>query len=319
MRLRHPSGLALGLLALVALGCGNSEPAVNRVQPNVVDKALFSDGGAWYFLQTVIDSPYSAPYTFVGEQGTTEKIVWEIQEDYLIARRSYQHIAGADGEGISGANLAGAAIAMYKIEKHFDIRRTYNPVTGEEQNIVEENNYDRPWYEREFMRVDWSQNLITNNDFLLGAKLFDGIQMEPVAYFVPPGTGHPHEPKFIAPAEGEPVHYIDIVNKMFVRPTTAYIDGFGEIPTCFLNGSSHLDCAPGEITVRNSFLRVDPSRDYEPMEYTGDRMEAFGYFVTERLRRRRVRPLPLRQPPQPLAAEPPPRRGGQPDPLHRGH
>ncbi len=282
MRLRHPSGLALGLLALVALGCGNSEPAVNRVQPNVVDKALFSDGGAWYFLQTVIDSPYSAPYTFVGEQGTTEKIVWEIQEDYLIARRSYQHIAGADGEGISGANLAGAAIAMYKIEKHFDIRRTYNPVTGEEQNIVEENNYDRPWYEREFMRVDWSQNLITNNDFLLGAKLFDGIQMEPVAYFVPPGTGHPHEPKFIAPAEGEPVHYIDIVNKMFVRPTTAYIDGFGEIPTCFLNGSSHLDCAPGEITVRNSFLRVDPSRDYEPMEYTGDRMEAFGYFVTER-------------------------------------
>jgi hypothetical protein len=257
MRLRPLLVFALGL---AALGCGNAQPAVNRVQPNVVEKAIFNDGSDWYFLQTVIDSPYSAPYTFVGEQGETEKITWEIQEEYLIARRAYQHIAGADGEGIAGSNPTGAAIAMYKILKHFDIRRSYNPVTGEEQNIIEENDYDRPWYEREFMRVDWSENLITNNDFLLGAKLFDGIETESVAYFIPPGTGHPHEPKFVSPAEGEPIHYIDIVNKMFVRPTTAYIEGFGEIPTCFLNGSSHLDCAPGEITVRNSFLRVDPSR-----------------------------------------------------------
>lgn len=284
MRLRHLLVFALGL---VALGCGDTQPAVNRVQPNVVEKAIFNDGSAWYFLQTVIDSPYSAPYTFVGEQGETEKITWEIQEDYLIARRAYQHIAGADGEGIAGSNPTGAAIAMYKIVKHFDIRRSYNPVTGEEQNIIEENDYDRPWYDREFMRVDWSENLITNNDFLLGAKLFDGIQTESVSYFIPPGTGHPHEPKFVRePSASEDeegrIHYIDIVNKMFVRPTTAYIDGFGEIPTCFLNGSSHLDCAPGEITVRNSFLRVDPNRDYEPMEYTGDRMERFGYFVTER-------------------------------------
>ena len=40
-----------------------------------------SRGNEWYFLQTVIDAPYSASYTFVGEQGTTEKI--EFSENCL--------------------------------------------------------------------------------------------------------------------------------------------------------------------------------------------------------------------------------------------
>ena len=47
--------------------------------------------------------------------------------------------------------------AMFRIQSHFDIRRAYNPPTGEELNVVEENTIDRPWYEREYMRVDWSQ------------------------------------------------------------------------------------------------------------------------------------------------------------------
>src|SRR5262245_49772459 len=68
---------------------------------------------------------------------------------------------------------------------------------------------------------------------------------------------------------------------MFVRPGTVHIDGLGPVPSCFLLYRDHLDCAPGEITVRNSFLRAD-ERDYQPMVYTGDRMEKFGYFVTER-------------------------------------
>ena len=269
-----------GLLAVAALGCTQAQPAVNRVQPNVVDKDVFE--GEWYFLQTVIDTPYSASYTFVGEQGNTEKVMFDIQENFLVVRRAYEHIAGSEPDGLAGDTEAGAAIAMYAIDSHFDIRRSYNPLTGEEQNVIEENTSDRPWHQREYMRVDWSENLITNNDFLVAARLFDGIESEPVSYFVPQGTGHPHEPKFVADEDGGPVHYVDIVNKMFVRPTTINFPGFGEFPTCFLMDSGHLDCAPGEITVRNSFLKVDDSRDYEPMVYTGDRMERFGYFVAER-------------------------------------
>jgi len=267
-------------LALVLAACNQTQPAVNQVQPNALDKSVLTDS-EWYFLQTVIDAPYSASYTFVGEQGTTEKIEFEIQEDLLIVRRAYEHIAGSEPEGIAGSTEDGAAIAMYRIESHFDIRRGYNPVTGEENNVIMENTTDRPWYDRDYMRVDWSENLITNNDFLVFARLFDGIQSESVSYFVEPGLGHPHEPKFERDDSDE-VNYIDIVNKMFVKPTEVDLPGVGTIPTCFLITNGHLDCAPGEITVRNSFLRVDPSRDYEPQVYTGDRMERFGYFVTER-------------------------------------
>ena len=270
------------LAVTLAIGC-TQQPARNTVQKNVVDKRVFE--GEWYFLQTVIDAPYSAGYTFVGEQGSTEKVEFEIQEDYLIVRRAYEHIAGSEGEGIAGDTETGAAIAMYAIEKHFDIRRAYNPLTGEEQNIIEENDRDRPWDQRQYMRVDWSQNLITNNDFLVYARLFDGIESEPVSYFVETGVDDPHAPKFVRDDE-DSIHYIDIVNKMFIRPTTVNLEfSDGEqvnIPTCFLLDQAHLDCAPGEITVRNSFLKVDPARDYEPQVYTGDRMERFGYFVTER-------------------------------------
>ncbi|MEM9073482.1 MAG: zinc-dependent metalloprotease [Myxococcota bacterium] len=270
----------LGLFVLMAtVGC-ETQPTVIRVQRAIEKDVL--ENSEWYFLQTVIDTPYSAPYTFVGEQGSTEKIIWEIQEHLLIARRSYSHIAGSEPEGIAGDTETGAVVAMYEIEKHFDIRREYNPVTGEEQNVLIEDDRDRLWHQRDFMRVDWSTNLVTNNDFLVAAKLFDGIRTEAVSYFIEPNTDHPHEAKFVRETPEGPVHYIDIVNKMFVEPTTAFLEGFGEIPTCFLLSQGHLDCAPGEITVRNSFLRVDPSRDYEPMEYTGDRQDRFGYFVTER-------------------------------------
>ncbi len=279
--IRWMGPLALGALVTGVWGCNEAAPAVNRVQPNVVDKSAFD--GEWYFLQTVIDTPYSAGYTFVGEQGSLEKIVWEIQEDFLIARRSYEHIAGAEEEGIAGATERGAAVAMYRIESHFDIRREYNPVTGEEMNVIVENSYDRPWHERTFMRVDWSQNLITDNEFLVLAKLFDGIQMEPVSYYVQDlDADHPHRPKFLTREGEDEVYYMDVVNKMFVRPQSVHIEGFGDIPSCYLLYQSHMDCAPGEITVRNSFLKVDEARDYQPFEYTGDRMERFGYFVTER-------------------------------------
>ena len=46
---------------------------------------------------------------------------------------------------------------VFRIEKHFDIRRAYNPSTGEEYNVIEENAIDQPWYSRGYMRVDWSR------------------------------------------------------------------------------------------------------------------------------------------------------------------
>lgn len=272
-------------LALM-IGC-ESQPPVVRVQPNVTRKSDLV-GGEWYFLSTVVDTPYSTDFTFVGEQGQLERIEWEIQEQLLVARRSYESIAGADPAGVNGTtDTAGGVVAMYRITKHFDIRHDYNPVTGERLNVIVENDQDRPWYEREHMRVDWSQNLVQDPNFMMLSRYFNALQMEPVAWFVQ-DENDPNAPRFerLDPSDEEsPIGYMDITNKMFVRPTTTNIPGLGPIPACFilqvLDGNP-VDCAPGEITVRNSFLRVDPQHDYQPMLYTGDRMDRFGYFVTER-------------------------------------
>lgn len=270
--------VAMVMVGLSA-GCNEAADPVNRVQPNVMKKEMFV--GEWHYLQTVIDTPYSAGYTFVGEQGSLNKIEWEIQEDYLIARRAYEFIAGAEPEGLGEASEQNAPIAMYRIESHFDITRQYNPVTGEEQNVIYENTSDRPWHERDYMRVDWSQNLVTDSNFLVGAKIFNAISTEPAQYYVQ-DLEHPHAPKFEANENGE-VEYMDIVNKMIVKPESVYFEGYGAIPVCYLLYQSHLDCSPGEITVRNSFLKVnEDARDYSPQDYTGDRMEKFGYFNTER-------------------------------------
>lgn len=273
--------LLTALMAVIASpGCGDPRQPINQVQPGALEKSLFA--GEWYFQQTVIDTPYSAGFTFVGEQGRLERVRWEIQETFLLARRTYEWIDGAEPDGIGGeVGQQGSVVAAYRIQSHFDVRRQFNPVTGEELNVVSENATDRPWYERRFMRVDWSTNLANATDVFAISRILDGIQMSPVQYS-PTNPSDPNAPRFERSEAGD-VNYIDVVNRMFVEPTSAYIDGFGWIPSCYLITNAHLDCAAAEVGLRNSFLRADTlDRDYQPMEYTGDRMERFGYFVTER-------------------------------------
>jgi len=269
--------VALATASLAVTGCANDQKTINRVQPNALEKSTLE--GEWYFIQTVIDTPSTVNYTFVGDQSTLKKVVREIQENYLIARRSYQFIAGSEKPGPDPAenDAANTPLAMYKISKHFDIRRDYNPATGEQTNVIEENDVDKPWYDRKFMRVDWSENLVTDGDFMLLKRVIDGIETESTSYFVQNG---PDAPKFEKNADGV-VHYVDIVNKMFVKPTEVNIPDFGKIPTCLLRGAPQI-CEAGEISVRNSFLKVDEERDFQPVAYSGDRMTRFGFFVEER-------------------------------------
>jgi hypothetical protein len=277
-----PFIVAAALMAPALGGCAEEQPAVNRVQPGALLKSEFLDS-TFYLRQTVIDTPYSVAFTFVGEQGPLEKIQWEIQENYLIARRSYEFIANSEGTGLTGPSTARyAPVAIYAIKSHFDIRRQYNTTTGEELNVIEENTSDRPWYQRDHFRVDWSKNLAESADFLALGRLFDGVITESVAYEVPFGSTDPNAPKFIDQDGDERFDYMDIVNKTYVTPGNVNIEGLGNIPTCYLYYQDQFDCTSAEITVRSSFLKVDPERDYQPQIYTGDRMERFGYFVTVR-------------------------------------
>jgi hypothetical protein len=57
--------------------------------------------------------------------------------------------------------------------------REYNALTGEETNVISENTMDRPWYERDFIRVNWSRNLVASFAFL-----DDQVAQSPMDYFV---------------------------------------------------------------------------------------------------------------------------------------
>ncbi|MBL8912173.1 MAG: hypothetical protein JNM17_15890 [Archangium sp.] len=290
--------IAVGLSALAFIaGCAKEQEPINRVQPNYYDKSFFvgtdyqgvSDDPEFYSQSTLVDVGYGA-----GQDGLftstyaqpLSRVKWQVTEDLLIARLAYERVKDSDGKGVGKATNDGIVVAAYRIQSHFDIRRQYNPSTGEQMNVFEENSWDRPWFERQFVRVDWSRNLSTDNyefDTLSQMGIYGGVSYEPLAYAVtdPKDDDAPH----IDPKSG----YLDITNKAFARPLMVTLDLWGgfTFPACFLDadigggGAPSTQCSPVELTIRNSFYKV-PVSDYEPADWDGWRFQAFGAFTTER-------------------------------------
>ena len=284
---------AAALFVLLASSCASERAPINRVQPNALEKSFFvgksladpSDNPEFYYRPTIVDVDYGA-----GQQGlftasyaqTLARVNFEITEDLLVARLTYERVADTSGKGTPSDN-SGQIVAAFKILSHFDVRRAYNPQTGENLNIVEENTSDRPWYDREFMRVDWSQNLVTSAyqlDTLASLKAYadNSIEYEPASYYVE-DPENPDAPVF-SPEQG----YFDITNKVFAKPQMLDTP-YGTFPACFFNadffsGSGPIsNCNPVELKVRLSFRRVE-DRDYEPVDWDGQRMQMFGAFTT---------------------------------------
>jgi hypothetical protein len=284
--------VAFSLFALLN-GCASERAPINRVQPEALQKSFFvgssltddADDPQFYYRPTVADVDYGASQSglFTASYAqTTARVRWEITEDKLIARLAYERIEGATGNGIEETNT-GQIAAAFKIDKHFDVRRDYNPQTGEELNVVVENDTDRAWYEREFMRVDWSQNLITSAydlDTLAAMKIFadEPLVYSPVAYSVK----DPSDPD--APVFEPKTGYFDITNKVYVEPQILNTP-FGSFPACFFSpdvlsgGAPIADCNPVEVKIRLSFRKVE-DRDYQPVDWDGTRMDMFGMFTT---------------------------------------
>ncbi|MGK4003345.1 hypothetical protein WMF31_12020 [Sorangium sp. So ce1036] len=283
-----------------AAGCAEERPSLNRVQANALAKSFFvgddlqstADDPEFWARTTVIDVGYGAAqdglFSSSYAQAEVARIKWVIQEDLLIGRITYERVDDTDGKGAGAATDDGVVAVAYQILSHFDVTREYNPTTGEEMNVIVENTTDRPWYEREYMRVDWSRNLnVDSYDFdtlsLIGVH--GGVQYEPLSYYVN-DPSHPDAPHFDV-KEG----YFDVTNKAFAMPQLIDLSHLGwgvdRFPACMLDadfsgGTSPVgSCNPVEITLRQSFRRV-VDRDYEPAEWDGYRFQAFGAFVRER-------------------------------------
>jgi hypothetical protein len=295
-------GIVAAVFASLSMGCAEERDPISRVQANALKKSFFvgenlkdsSDDPEFWAQGTLIDvggygASQDALFTSTYAQPVS-RIKWVIQEDLLVGRATYERIEGADGKGTGPASKDGTVAYMYPITSHFDIKRAYNPSTGESINVVEENTSDRPWYEREFMRVDWSRNLATgayDYDTLSLLGVYGGVSYEPVSYYVnDPEDGD-------APYFDSKTGYFDVTNKAFASPLNIDLShmgwGIDKFPACYLpNDFMHGtwpagSCNPVELTIRQSFRRVATNTDFEPADWDGWRFQAYGAFDIERL------------------------------------
>jgi hypothetical protein len=307
--------LAVALAALFVVGCAQSNGDIVQVQPNVVRKADLLDG-QWFFRNTVTWTPFDTGFTFPGQTGKMEKLVWEIQENFLVGYRSYPYILGTDtnidptsqvsgttatycdAQGVctGGQKYYGAPVVAFSIISHFDIQRGYNPATGEPTNVIMENTTDRPWNEREYMRVNWAVNNLNRMSGMSWGTVQNPSDLTKTTnnnWIQPnePGSDPYDWPTFEYQdrnKDGTPeLVYFDVTGRYMANPDSIYLEGYGNIPYCWFTNylGSVYDCASSEIHMRISIAKVDEtwSRDYEPLLYDNDLMSLFGYFRTERL------------------------------------
>src|SRR5690606_28155648 len=183
-------------------------------------------------------------------------------------------------------------------------------VTGEQQNVIVENTSDRHWYERQFMRVDWSSNLISGyfgNSHNL-SELFGTVRREPVDLFVQDESQFPDEyrPQFhfmscngvddescdpndrdwAADYDQGTLYSMSFVTQEVLSP--GGIHPWLGAPVCAWNDDivrffpDAPECASVAIWVRTSFLRVSDRREYEPVGWTNDRFNRAGFFALDR-------------------------------------
>lgn len=264
------------LLLPLLFACAQDVGDVDRTQPYRLKKTLFE--GEWYLQKTTFDVPYTAGFTFTGETSELERVRWEIQENQLIAFRTYDRVTNTqEPTQLPGTEFKGAPIAAYAIESHFDVVREYNALTGEETNVISENTMDRPWYERDFIRVNWSRNLAASFAFL-----DDQVAQSPMDYFVQDradadrllvgvrdGDTWTDYQDWEQIATLERADYLDVVDQLFAAPEEViYEDEYGDVyaePACWFYGVS--DCQPARIKVRSAFLKVPEHSGYEALAY----------------------------------------------------
>lgn len=266
MLLRIKISVMILTLILGMIGCADPVKDINRVQPNLIAKSDLE--GEWYMLQTVVDIPSTTYFTFVGETSALERVRWELQEDLLVAYRSYERLRGSSATSTQVPfDGQEAPVAAYRVINHVDIRREYNSSTGEQSNVISENTFDRPWFEREYVRVDWSSSVVPNFEMIAPISL-----MTPV-YFEQEELGDV-DSLYTEDDENGVMRYFDVTSKYFVEP-----DEYGCIYALYYLGVG--DCASAEIKVRASFSRVPQTSTYEPFQYDDPLMSRFGYFRTE--------------------------------------
>ena len=259
--------LALAAASAVTGGSGCAgQGDVDRTQPDKVDKAIFMDATnvpkIFYYRQTYIGVPPTSNWAFEGTQTDLEKIRFEITEKYLVGYRANDYAPGSENDFTSADNNTDTPELIYNITSQFDVKREYNPSTGEQTNVISENTTDRPWDQRQYIRVDWSTNLAAPPD----VAMEDTSASPQLAVTKLPSDWQLSEADYSNPEyENRPIvstDYIDFTQKITATPDyTACMNLYPGI-----DDGGPYDCGDAELDIRNSFMAVKPST-YQPLSY----------------------------------------------------
>ena len=270
----------LGLVSAAGLGCGSRADDINRVQPGYVRKAIFQTADEWYYRRTIVESELTNQEVIEGSGDIfLDRVRFEVQEDYLLAYKPYEAIPGAQLDSLPGSEFSdfeGTVLAAWPITSHFDIQRDYDALTGRESNVIDENTTDRPWHEREYMRVDFHENVV-NDDSFFGSYAFGWF---PISYF---SSGK----RTFTNQETQPIDpfasrfsddYVEINDHAFIGQDLYLcmaMTGFSSV-----GGST---CGFGEAKVRHSFARITEESDYQPKTYPDSvvRTDAEGNAISD--------------------------------------
>jgi hypothetical protein len=243
------------LVALVAtvagFACGEPVETIDMVQPHYVKKSLFE--GEWHYKQTVVDVSPVLTSTFVGYEAALEKVKWKIDADWLTAYRAHEAIPGLDEDAtLEGAEYYGDPVFSCSVS-HFDIKRSYNAATAEMGNTITENTSDRPWFDREYMRVNWagchsSSTAAVWSESRMGVKANDYVRETEV-----------YDPDHLQ------------LNDDYIQMTEVGTLRANSSNCYYLYGT--FNCGSAEARLRHSFAKIERDADgelveqYEPRDY----------------------------------------------------
>lgn len=248
---RAGSLVALLLAGAVFAGCAQEVGDIDRVQPNLIDKEQFLTDDEWYAQQTVVDTDMQGSMIFAALQGDLKRIRWTVTERVLYAHTSVELADGLmDGFDVEESRRLGV-VAAFPIMGHFDVQRAYNSATGEPSNVIMENMSDRPWWERKYMRVDWSRNMAE------GIRMLGGyFRMAPVQHNIPIEDG------YVDPDRTR-------IKDGIIETTTEY-SADTDIMACYgaYGYDTIFSCEGGRVKLRSFFMRVPQEETYIPLNYT---------------------------------------------------
>ena len=156
------------LIGLSTSSCSTRNPIIDRIVNPYWKKSDFNKNwetqplseDVWHFRKTITDTGINEGRMGIadGDWLQVDRLRWEITETALVGWRDYVGVPGTNGDNFEGGTdmMRGERIVSFPIVGHFDERQTYDPVTGQASNTLVENR-EKPWYDRAFMRVDWSR------------------------------------------------------------------------------------------------------------------------------------------------------------------